>query len=981
MIVEKEILNELNLSRFVALDIETTGLDYQRDEIIEVGAIRYLNGEPEDTLSILINPGRAIPYQISRLTGINDEMLVNSPSFLEASASILDFINESPLIVHNINFDIPFLEYHLRHFRENYTERIQEYEILVQEKYDTLFLSKIFFPFQPSYSLKNLAEYFSIQEKTFHRALPDAKTTAQIFLNILKISLQIDFRDAKKILEILEPTDSTIKTYFHHLYSLLVKGKYHIPKKLDTKSLIYATNYYNVIGEEDTPTDGHLEIEQIDEKEISNFFDEGGTLEKSLGIFELRKAQIQMAQEVARTFNSSQFLVVEAGTGTGKSLAYLLPALKWAIKNYGPFGRVIISTNTKNLQEQLFFKDIPILHSILKERFKAVLLKGKANYLCLDKWYTILNDLKYRLNSYERIKIIPLYFWVKQTETGDISENNGFSVDRNMGIWTKFIAEDNYCPGKSCKFYRQCFLWRARNNARSAHIVVTNHSLLFSDIAAENAILSDYVNLVFDEAHNIEKVATEYLGIQISIWRFKEIYQKLYQKEKFETGVLIQLKKRLQLSDIDITKKDLFFGHLDALIPLVQTAWVATQGFFKELIKLLKEFIPSESEQEITARYRYKKENDIANRMSSYYDELFQYLQKINSSLHEILALFKEIPAESLKYQKQISQELLAQFTQIELIQNNLQFLMEAEWDNWVYWFELPTKYKSDDCRLYAAPLNISEILSEKLYKSLNTAIFTSATLTVGRSFEYFLNRVGLINFETERLQTLLLDSPFNYDEQVLLAVPSYLPDPRSVEFRDSVKEILTQLATEHPRGTLTLFTSYAMLNEMYTSLRLTYESENVSLLAQGISGNRHMLINEFKRNPRSVLFGTDSFWEGIDVPGEALEILLITKLPFDVPTEPIIEAKAEMVEREGGNPFMDFTLPEAVIRFRQGFGRLVRSKSDFGAVIILDNRVIKKMYGRLFLDSLPVKALIFNALDEFWEKLFNWFNTAGKNV
>lgn len=981
MLIDREILYELNLTRFVALDIETTGLDYLRDKIIEFGAVRYINGEPKESIEFLINPGDRIPIQISNLTGITDEMLSSAASFSEISPHILDFLQEDPIVAHNIYFDLPFLEYHIRDIEGRANGKIQEYEILTQNKYDTFSLAKIYLPFQGSFSLKNLANYFAIQEGTFHRALSDAKTTATIFLELVDISLHTGLIDAKKVYEIVEPLDDPIKMYFYHLYSFLARGKFHIPEKLDKTSLIYTTNFYNIIGEEDIPDEGKLELEPVDEQEIANFFDKGGILEKSFGVFELRKAQIQMAKSIAAAFNSQQFLVVEAGTGTGKSLAYLMPALKWSIKNYGPFGRVILSTNTKNLQEQLFFKDLPILHGILKEKFKAVLLKGKANYLCLDKWYTILTDLKYRLNFSERLRILPLYFWVKQTGTGDISENNGFAVDRNYGLWSKFIAEDNYCPGKSCKYYRQCFLWRARNNARSAHIVVTNHSLLFSDLAAENAVLSEYTNVVFDEAHNIEKVATEYLGIQISLWHFRELFFKLYQKDRYETGILVQLRKRIQLSDIESHIKDLVMTNVISLVPLIHTSWTIVQGFFKELLKHLKEMIPSQIDIESSRRFRYYQENQLKEKLDSYYNELLNYIKQIQDGLRDLMELLKEISSDYFQYQKQISQELIAQYTQLEALQNNLQFLIAAEWDTWVYWFELPNRYDSDDCRLYGVPLNISEILNDKLYSTLHTAVFTSATLTVSRRFDYFLNRIGLQYVDKERLETLLLASPFNFDEQTFLAILSFIPDPRSAEYREAIKVILSQLALEHPRGTLVLFTSYAMLNEMYTSLRLNYESEKVNLLAQGISGNRHVIISEFKKNSRSVLFGTDSFWEGIDIPGDALEILLITKLPFDVPTEPIVQAKAEMIEKGGGNAFLDYTLPEAVIRFRQGFGRLVRSKSDYGAIIILDNRLTKKMYGRIFLDSLPVKAHIFLDENDFWEKLFEWFNNVGKKI
>lgn len=978
--VDKQILHHLTLDRFVTVDIETTGLEYLKEEIIEIAAVRFIDGLEQKHFHMLLRPTQRIPPHISRLTGITDEMVEKSPAFQEVAGLFLDFISDDPLVVHNANFDIPFLEYHLQKSTLEKFENLPKSSSVMQNPvYDSLTLARIFLPFQAGFSLAKLAQYFHIEVDHPHRALPDARATGELFLKLIEISLNTDFKDIRRIVDIIEPTEDTNKVFFIHLYEFLAGAKYRVIPALDKETFIYSTQFYNIIGEENTPESGQLKTEPIDEAEIASFFDEGGMLEKSFGRFEHRRVQVEMAEQVARAFNESKFLVVEAGTGTGKSMAYLLPAIKWSVKNYGPFGRIIISTNTKNLQEQLFFKDLPILHSILPDKFKAVLLKGKANYLCLDKWYTILHDMKYRLAPYERQRILPLVLWVKKTETGDISENNGFAVERNASLWSKFIAEDNYCPGRTCKYYQQCFLWRVRNQARDAHLVLVNHSLLFSDLAADNSILTEYVNVIFDEAHNIEKVATDYLGIQISWWDFREVLQRLYQKDRNETGLLIQLKKRLQLSDLESAKKALLLTQLESLIPLVNNSWMAAQGFFKELTAVLRSFFIDAEQTEFSSKIRYQKRDGLKEKLHSYQHELSELLRRLQNNIHSVIELLREIPADSFRYQKQIQQELFALTTTIESLINTLDYLLSAEWDNWVYWFELPGRQDSDDTRLYAVPLQIADILGEKLYKKLKTGIFTSATLTISKDFSYFLERVGLNTIDKNRLQLLLLDSPFNFQEQALLVIPTFLPDPRSPEYPEAVKSFLETLMREQRRGTLVLFTSHALLKDMYESLHLTFEVEKVNLLAQGITGSRHALINEFKENPHSFLFGTDSFWEGIDVPGKALEILLITKLPFDVPTEPVIQAKAEMIQRMGGNPFMDFTIPEAVIRLRQGFGRLIRSTTDYGAVIILDNRVIKKMYGQIFLESLPARSQIYDQPDQLWEELLNWFQKVSK--
>lgn len=978
-----EIFEALNLTEFVAIDIETTGLDYQKEDIIEFGGIHFKNGKAVRKTNFLIKPTRPIPEQITRITGISEADVQTVSPFSQQCDQILQFVGDLPIVAHNINFDLPFLEYHTRKARGDFVDwegRIKEYRYFSNEKFDTMVLARIFLPFLPSFGLATLARYFQIKGGQAHRALSDASKAGQIFLNLLEIAVRMKFADVQKLLKILHPTDDPISDFFQRLAVFLSQSGYQTMEGIDRESFTVSANFFNIIGEGDSFPPGRLETRPIDENEVGAFFETQGPLAREFGSFEIRPQQKKMAVAIAEAFNESKFLVVEAGTGTGKSLAYLLPALSWAMENYGPNGRVIISTNTKNLQEQLFFKDLPILHSILKKPFKAVLLKGKSNYLCLDKWVTVMNDMDSRLSVDDRSRLLPLYLWVQQTETGDISENNGFNVERNYGLWSKLIAENNYCPGRNCKHYKDCFLMRARNNAKDAHLVFVNHSLLFSDLATEQAILSDYVNVIFDEAHNIEKTATEYMGIDINPWQFRDFYNKLYRKETIETGILIQLKKRLQLSKLPSAHVKSLMKMIDGLLKKVPSTWKKTQTFFKELSALLKEKIPQTNEN-FNSRFRYGKGDDLFSDLGPYYLELVSEFKKLQSDLNDLIEYFKDIPEGSFEYQRQLFQELNAQFMQADLLVNNLQFLIAAEWDNYVYWFELPSRPDSFDVRLYAAPLDVASILHERLYKKLNTAIFTSATIAVNKQFDYFINRVGLNFLPEERLNTLLLDSPFNYDEQVLLTIPSYFPDPKHPEFQPHVKQFIEKLVTTLPRGTLVLFTSYAMLNNIYRAVKLTFSAENVLLLGQGLDGSRHSLINRFKSDEKSFLMGTDSFWEGIDVPGKALEILLITKLPFDVPSEPIIQAKAELIKKRGGNPFMDYTVPEAVIRFRQGFGRLIRSRNDYGAIIILDTRVIKKLYGRIFLQSLPLKAKIFSDETELWQAVQRWFGSEVKEL
>jgi len=330
----------------------------------------------------------------------------------------------------------------------------------------------------------------------------------------------------------------------------------------DTRSVI------RLIGDADydySIPEMEIGTQLIDENRIEKYFLQDGELARVIKNFEEREQQFTMARLVTQAVNNSNFLIIEAGTGTGKSMAYLLPAVEWAVNNRENHERVIVSTNTKNLQEQLFFKDIPTVYSIADHKFKAVLLKGKGNYLCLDKWKSTLTDIDQKLTNMERSRILPLLLWAEQTQTGDIAENSGFQLNQNLGLWAKLIAENNYCPGRSCKFYNECFLMKARNNARKADIIIVNHSLLFSDLVTDNSILGEYKNLIFDEAHNIEKTAADYLGIRFNWWSFRNTYYKLYEEEPRKAGTIVQLEYRLSQGNIDSSTIDRLHQHISRI--------------------------------------------------------------------------------------------------------------------------------------------------------------------------------------------------------------------------------------------------------------------------------------------------------------------------------------------------------------------------------------------------------------------------------
>jgi predicted DnaQ family exonuclease/DinG family helicase len=982
MALPANLLRKIKYDNFVVIDLETTGLDPTENKIIEIGAVRYVNGQEKEIFEQLVNPETPIPDFITKLTGITDKDVAISPKLNDIFDSLTAFIGNSPIIGHQINFDVAFLEYHLRTIYNDFDDwenESQRFKYLSNIRMDTLFLSRIFLPFLQRFKLNTVAAYFGTDLERAHRAIDDARATGTIFLELTERVFACDVQVLRLITRLLYRKSARVKNYFQPILEVKLNENIESNASAIREDITYAQQFFNIIGEADYEVQTlELEIENqpIDETKITNYFTNEGKLARVIKNFEEREQQITMAKHVTDSLNNLDFLTVEAGTGTGKSMAYLLPAVEWATTNRENRERIIISTNTKNLQEQLFFKDIPTIYAVSANKFKAVLLKGKSNYLCLDKWKSTLIDMDQRLTPSERSRILPLILWADQTQTGDISENSGFQLYQNLGLWAKLIAENNYCPGRTCKYYNDCFLMKARNGARNADIVVINHSLLFSDLVTDNSILGDYRNLILDEAHNIEKTAGDYLGIRFNWWSFRNTYYKLYEEQPRKTGTIIQLEYRMSKSNLPEYLSDKLYKRISRLKTECIRIKQSTNSFFSELSQNIRAKFQKVNENGFEeTKIRYYQNFKLFSHVSIQIDDLKSAIRSTKIRLSDLLDVFTEIHQDSFQFQDQIHRELISIETDLEALQYAFEFCLDADSDQHVYWLEISSRRETTDIAFNAVPLNIAELLKTSLYDSLNTAIFTSATLTVADSFTYFKNRIGLNLIDSQKVKSAILGSPFDYENQLLLGVSDFMDDPRGEGFSDQLADLITGIHKKHPTGMLALFTNYSTLNYCFNRLKLYFESEKILLLAQGKSGSRTNIINQFREFKDSILFGTDSFWEGIDVPGEALELLLITKLPFDVPTEPLIAARMEKIKQSGGNPFMDYAVPEAIIKFRQGFGRLIRHKGDFGAVVVCDNRLSRMKYGLQFLDSLPVKAKIFRDQSELLAGLDEWFS------
>ena len=711
-------------------------------------------------------------------------------------------------------------------------------------------------------------------------------------------------------------------------------------------------------------------------------FGQKGPIARKLKNYEHRPQQIDMLHAVSQAINEDKIALVEAGTGTGKTLAYLLPSIVYALNNKA---RVVVSTNTINLQEQLIDKDLPFLQSVLDKKFTAALVKGRSNYACRRKLAEADMDLNLFSEDDDKNELQAILDWARSSKDGSKSDLN---IVPRYNVWEKVQSESDTSLKTQCPFYDKCFFYSARRRAATADILVANHHLLFSDLAvralmgaSENAILPAYDRIVFDEAHNIEEVATNYFGIRVTSIGLLRLLSKLYrQKKTQEKGLLIYLSSRLVTFARGLPHAD-FLAAQERIQEFAIPAVRRLQASLEEVILILYDTARGSAVENGTyAEVKLRLTQPVLDRsdwpatvvpaVTNLVLEIRKFTAELSRFVDRIQALLDRLGPTAAA----MTIDLKAQLDRLELAATNIEHVLLTSDSTNVRWLEVKMGYKETKIvRLLSSPLDVAPILEETVYKRFKSITLTSATLTVENKFDYFMKRLGLDRVDTERLLRLRLSAPFDYERQALLAIPTDLPFPNHPLFAEQVTE-MTHQALRRSRGrAFILFTAYSLLRKLHTALRGRIEADGYMVLCQG-EENRGRLLKRFRDDVSSVLFATDSFWEGVDVHGQALELVVITKLPFRVPSEPIIEARIEEIERRGGNAFMEYTVPQAAIKFKQGFGRLIRRKTDRGAILILDKRLVEKPYGRVFLNSLPACGTttgraedVLRALDDFY--------------
>lgn len=689
----------------------------------------------------------------------------------------------------------------------------------------------------------------------------------------------------------------------------------------------------------------------LDKIDIAPFFEKEGVLAKSIKNFEYREEQKNMALSVQQGINENKKIVVEAGTGTGKTLAYLIPAIKWAIQNQK---KIIIATNTINLQEQLLYKDIPIVRSIIDEKFSYALVKGRNNYLCKR----LFNEVSIKGNvdldlfgSESKEQLEHILKWGNKTETGDKSE---LPFEVNNDIWELVQSTTELCIGKKCPHRKQCFYMRTRREKIDANVLIANHHLFFADLNvrantdfdSEYLILPKYDMVIFDEAHNIESVARSYFSMEVSKFSFNRLVNRIFSKsnKRKQKPALNRLEESVDRANLE--NLGIYDLTLENIKDSIQVLQIVAEEYFEELRKVFDNGNENGVKKVLTS-YEMKKSNFLESSREK--KEKFQNLLKDFMNLLEaflnLLDGEKDKNPDIINFKNHIN--IYKAFIDSFLFINNLS---EEEY---IYWIDINAK--RTNVVLTATPLNIAKKLNTSLFENINRLVFASATLTADRNFNYFKKSIGLL--EEECIEEII-DSPFNYDEQMKVYIPTNIQDSDKLNlfYEDAANFILSILLKTQGKAFI-LFTSYTMLNQVYYSIKNELLKNNFKIFLHG-EKPRSQLITEFKKATNPILFGTTSFWEGVDVQGDNLSNVIIVKLPFLVPTDPIVSAISKKIEEEGGNSFFDYQLPEALIKFKQGIGRLIRNKTDKGNIFILDNRMIKKNYGVSFINAIPTKKL-----------------------
>jgi len=951
---------------YISLDLELVEANSAAARVIELAVVRFTEAEVIDEWSTLVNPGVAVPYTIRTLTGLDDAALHDAPRLESLAEKLRNFVGTDPIVGQSVGLDLDALT--------------QGGVRLPNPVLDTFELATLLLPGLKTYDLVGVARALDVSIDRPHRALPDAHLAREVFLALIARIRALDPDVLANVNRVMAGVPWPYKTMFieaeqerrRRIVQDALQGRPVDPLGFGLARVLTPP------GDPPDPLVPNDRTRAIDVDGLVREMEPGGRVAQSLASYEDRPEQLEMLRAVGESLNKERHLVVEAGTGTGKSLAYLLPILAYAATNNR---RAMISTNTINLQDQLFEKDVPGVVRALQFPVKAAVLKGRTNYLCLGRWLAVLREDSHTLA--EATLLVKTLLWITATKTGDRSELR-LTADEEA-VWGRVCSQAESCSSLTCSYHRvgACFISRARRTAEASHVVIVNHALLLSDLATSSRVIPEYQQLVVDEAHHFEDEATNQLGYDVTATAFVEPIAIIAAPPGTGVGLegavsalhasgiasergaeLAENARQARRVATEASQHlDSFFGAVrellqtrsaapdggpslrltravrsDSLWMTAEQCWENARGAIEELradaapiMQEMGEIAEAESPDHGTASAGpnadansdatdpvWAGSTTVTGTVADLYTELVAALMRLGDSVERMDAIVASPAADNVCWISVMGgyvaggQTVLPQST-------------------------LPT--------LHLAPLDVAEHIRKWLLDEKSSVIFTSATLTTAGSFDYMRDRLGA-NDAAE----LALGSPFDYPQAALVFLPTDIPEPNQPGYARKCAETIADVAEALGGRTLALFTSHAQLRTTHEIIRERIDRAQISLMGQGIDGPRSRLLERFKVADRALLLGTASFWEGVDVVGEALSALIITRLPFAVPTDPVFAARSEQFD----DPFGQYAVPKAILRFKQGFGRLIRSQTDRGIVVVLDRRITSKRYGTSFLSSLP---------------------------
>jgi len=909
----------------VAVDLETTGLDSARNTIIEIGAVKFQGDEILDEFQTLIAPGVSIPQFVTQLTGIHDRDVENAPQISVMLPKLRTFIGAAPILGHNVGFDVGFLA----------SAGLQ----LPNDVIDTYAVASSMLPGAPRFSLHALSSMYGISSEGAHRALNDVYMTVRLFQALWQQVLELPLDTLAEIVRHGKQMPWDAALVFESALKERSREAFVSPEPATDQDLDEEIASLFSLPEEGSRTlRPSQKIKPVDIDAITQVIEPGGEFASAFPGYEYRPQQGEMLRAVANAFNSGQHVLIEAPTGVGKSLAYLIPAASFAVENND---RVVISTNTINLQDQLINKDIPQLHDALKLPFRAAVLKGRSNYLCPRR----LAALRRRgpTSPDEMQMLARILVWLKDSRTGDRGELT-LRGPAEAGVWHRLSAEDEGCTTDRCatQMAGTCPFYRARRAAEAAHILVVNHALLLADVAAEGRVLPDYRYLVVDEAHHLEEATTNGLSFRT------DPYAIMRQVSELGTGTTGLLGELLKQARGSIPPE--YFVTLESFVNIVVDASGYMSQHVEQFFLVLRRFledhvrIPRNAYTQQVRILPVLRSQPAWADVEAHWDNLSRFTSGIAEAMTQLAVGLRELDSFDIPQYDDLLVGVSAAARHLTQLHERLhEVVLEAD-PNYVYWAE----FQPDGARIsvHAAPLDVGPLVQSNLWFSKDTIIMTSATIRTDSSFAYIRDRL-----DAEDVEEVVVESPFDYEANTLLYLVNDIPEPaQQIPYQRMVEEGILELCKATGGRALILFTSYSQLRQTSNAIRDSLADAGIDVFDQSDGSSRSQLLEGFVAGEKTVLMGTRSFWEGVDVPGVDLSVVVIVRLPFSVPSDPLFAARSETFD----NPFAQYAIPETILRFRQGFGRLIRRKDDRGVVAIFDSRILTKQYGKLFLDALP---------------------------